>query len=173
MLEIIDTARQKTIRDQWIRESEGFLLVYSITCRSSFKSITKFYDHIIRVKESSRPLEPRICASPYPSHRAIMLVGTHSERGTQRVVSAHEGRALARELGCSFVEASTKNCVNVGRAFYDLVRQIRSVRVSDMPEKSWLDPCQLSKVSRYFNTAPARSSLGIYDLWDRIRIKKN
>ncbi|KAK5001790.1 Ras GTPase, partial [Cryomyces antarcticus] len=65
-----------------------------------------------------------------------MLVGNKSDRVTEREVSTQEGSALARELNCEFVEASAKNCVNVERAFYDVVRQLRrqrpqSVRSSD------------------------------------------
>ena len=40
-------------------------------------------------------------------------------------MSTQEGSALAKELGCDFVEASAKNCVNVEKAFYDVVRQLR------------------------------------------------
>lgn len=57
-----------------------------------------------------------------------MLVGNKSDRVTEREVSTQEGHALARELGCEFVEASAKNCVNVERAFYDVVRILRRQR---------------------------------------------
>ena len=46
----------------------------------------------------------------------------------EREVSTQEGSALARELGCDFVEASAKNCINVEKAFYDVVRQLRRQR---------------------------------------------
>jgi len=45
-------------------------------------------------------------------------------------VSSQEGQALAKELGCEFVEASAKNCINVEKAFYDVVRQLRRQRSS-------------------------------------------
>jgi len=57
-----------------------------------------------------------------------MLVGNKCDRVTEREVSTQEGSALARELGCDFVEASAKNCVNVEEAFYDVVRQLRKQR---------------------------------------------
>ena len=58
-----------------------------------------------------------------------MLVGNKSDRVTEREVSTQEGHALARELGCEFVEASAKNCINVEKAFYDVVRQLRRQRM--------------------------------------------
>lgn len=39
-----------------------------------------------------------------------------------------EGQALARRLGVGFVETSAKTCVNVEKAYYTVVRQIREQR---------------------------------------------
>ena len=145
MLEVLDTAGQEeytALRDQWIRDGEGFVLVYSISSRSSFTRIPRFHSQILRVKESSSsgsPLGIGYSGSPLhsPSLNAgqngmntvpIMLVGNKSDRVTEREVSTQEGHALARELGCEFVEASAKNCVNVERAFYDVVRMLRRQR---------------------------------------------
>ena len=57
-----------------------------------------------------------------------MLVGNKSDKQYEREVSAAEGLALAKELGCEFVEASAKNCINVEKAFYDVVRLLRRQR---------------------------------------------
>lgn len=139
MLEVLDTAGQEeytALLDQWIRDGEGFVLVYSITSRSTFTKIQKFYSHIQRVKESGNAgsptipsylgpqLSPTTPTGPVP----VMLVGNKSDKVTERAVSTQEGQALARELGCDFVEASAKNCINVERAFYDVVRGLRRQR---------------------------------------------
>lgn len=39
------------MREQYMRNGEGFLLVYSITSRMSFEEITTFYQQICRVKD--------------------------------------------------------------------------------------------------------------------------
>lgn len=139
MLEVLDTAGQEeyiSLRDQWIRDGEGFVLVYSITHRSSFNSIQKYYNQIQRVKDSGNAgsptgpsyLNPSL-AMPAPTGPVpVMLVGNKSDKVTERAVSSQEGQALARELGCEFVEASAKNCINVERAFYDVVRALRRQR---------------------------------------------
>lgn len=135
MLEVLDTAGQEeytALRDQWIRDGEGFVLVYSISSRSSFGRIQRFHHQIQRVKESvgsspsyhGSPLSVASSQMPVP----IMLVGNKSDRVTEREVSTQEGHALARELGCEFVEASAKNCINVEKAFYDVVRILRRQR---------------------------------------------
>lgn len=143
MLEVLDTAGQEeytALRDQWIRDGEGFVLVYSISSRSSFTRITRFHNQIQRVKESSSsspsypgsPLSATGPQAPVP----IMLVGNKSDRVTEREVSTQEGHALARELGCEFVEASAKNYINVEKAFYDVVRQLRRQRMAHSSSKA-------------------------------------
>ena len=141
MLEVLDTAGQEeytALRDQWIRDGEGFILVYSITSRASFTRIRKFHSQIQRVKESSSassptagtymsaPMSPTLFNSGQPA--PVMLVGNKSDRVTEREVSTQEGSALAKDMGCQFVEASAKNCINVEKAFYDVVRSLRNQR---------------------------------------------
>ena len=141
MLEVLDTAGQEeytALRDQWIRDGEGFVLVYSITSRSSFTRIRRFQSQIQRVKESSSASSPTT-GGYLPSQASqnmmmvgaqapVMLVGNKSDRVTEREVSTQEGSALAKELGCEFVEASAKNCINVEKAFYEVVRLLRKQR---------------------------------------------
>src|SRR6201996_2687686 len=141
MLEVLDTAGQEeyiALRDQWIRDGEGFVLVYSISSRSSFSRIQKFHHQIQRVKEAASAGSPTYPGSPLSqtmdSHAfgpaPVMLVGNKCDRVTEREVSTQEGYSLAKELGCDFVEASAKNCINVEKAFYDVVRQLRRQRQS-------------------------------------------
>ena len=138
MLEVLDTGGEEeygALRDQWIRDGEGFVLVYSITKRRSFERISRFHHQIQRVKE------PLTASPSYPQHYnpgkmpPIMLVGNNSVRITEREVSTQEGYDLARELVCDFVEASAKNCINVEKAFYDVVRKLRRER---MEANKWI-----------------------------------
>lgn len=137
MLEVLDTAGQEeyiALRDQWIRDGEGFVLVYSISSRSSFARIQRFHSQIQRVKETAMagsptyPGSPISASAPVFGQAPVMLVGNKCDRVTEREVSTQEGQALAKELGCDFVEASAKNCVNVEKAFFDVVRQLRRQR---------------------------------------------
>lgn len=118
MLEILDTAGQEeytALRDQWIRDGEGFILVYSITSRSSFSRIRTYYEQIQRVKEDDEGF-------------SVVIVGNKSDRNAERVVSTDDGRALARELNSGFFEASAKLNVNIEKAFFDCVRACRIQR---------------------------------------------
>ena len=141
MLEVLDTAGQEdytALRDQWIRDGEGFVLVYSISSRSSFTQIQKFHGNIQRVKESAAAGSPTYPGSPLAQMMGnsnfkptpVMLVGNKCDRVTEREISTQEGSALAKRLGCDFVEASAKDGMNVEKAFYDVARQLRRQRES-------------------------------------------
>ncbi|KZZ87867.1 Ras small monomeric GTPase RasB [Ascosphaera apis ARSEF 7405] len=145
MLEVLDTAGQEeyiALRDQWIRDGEGFILVYSITSRASFSRMQRFYQQIQLVKESSMGTSPSggsylSSSGPMPSSRVpVMLVGNKLDKTVERVVSLQEGQALAKQLGCEFTEASAKTNANVEKAFFDIVRVLRQQRQSLQPSQS-------------------------------------
>jgi GTPase KRas protein len=125
MLEVLDTAGQEeytALRDQWIRDGEGFVLVYSVCSRSSFTKIRKFHHQVSKVKES---VISEFFNLPYVP---MMIIGNNCDRISEREVSTLEGHALAKELGCEFIEASAKSGVNVEKAFFDVVRLLRRRR---------------------------------------------
>ena len=51
MLLAYDAQLFSAMREQYMRTGEGFLLVYSITSRSSFEEINQFHQQILRVKD--------------------------------------------------------------------------------------------------------------------------
>ena len=119
------------------------MLVYSISSRLSFSRIQNYHRQIQLVKESlaSSPSSPRSPPSAAGPARLVpvTLVGNKSDSVTEREVSTQEGYALARELGCEFVEASAKNSINVEKAFYDVVRLLRRQRqqsVQQLPSQT-------------------------------------
>ncbi|KAJ3068488.1 Ras GTPase ras2, partial [Podochytrium sp. JEL0797] len=115
-LEVLDTAGQEeytALRDQWIRDGEGFLLVYSVTSRATFYRIERFRDQILRCKDTDEVIP-------------IMLVGNKCDKNSEREVSKEEGQHLAKRLGCDFIETSAKTRVNVEKAFYNVVRALRA-----------------------------------------------
>lgn len=99
------------MREQYMRNGEGFLLVYSITSRMSFEEITTFYQQICRVKDRD--------------YFPMVLVGNKCDLETDRQVSSQEGSDLAKNFGCQFIETSAKQRINVDEAFFEVVRDIR------------------------------------------------
>ncbi|KAG2208727.1 ras-like protein 1 [Mucor mucedo] len=114
LLDVLDTAGQEeysAMREQYMRNGEGFLLVYSITSRLSFEEITTFYQQICRVKDRD--------------YFPMVLVGNKCDLEADRQVSSQEGRDLAKNFGCQFIETSAKQRIHVDEAFFEVVRDIR------------------------------------------------
>jgi GTPase KRas protein len=114
LLDILDMAGQEqysTVGEQYMLSNDGFVLVYSVTSRRSFVEISTFQRQILQAKDKN--------------YFPMIVVGNHSERAHEREVAKREGAALAKDFGCPFVEASSKNQINVDAAFHDLVRDIR------------------------------------------------
>jgi len=117
LLEILDTAGQEELtamRDQWIRGAEGYVLVYSITSRSSLEQVHAFRQQIVRVQDND--------------DMPIIVVGNKCDLNELREVSTEEGKELARCLGADFIEASAKTRINVEQIFINLVRKMREKR---------------------------------------------
>ncbi len=54
MIHLLDTAGQdeySSMRDQWIKGGNGFLLMYSVTSKESFNEMDQFYTQLKRAKE--------------------------------------------------------------------------------------------------------------------------
>jgi Ras-related protein M-Ras len=54
VLDVLDTAGQEefsAMREQYMRKGDGFLLVYSVTDKTSFHNIRQFHTLILRVKD--------------------------------------------------------------------------------------------------------------------------
>ncbi len=100
------------MRDLYMKNGQGFVLVYSITAQATFNDLMELHDQIVRVKDT--PDVPMI------------LVGNKCDLEDERVVSKDQGQHLARQFNCAFMEASAKVKINVPEIFYNLVRQINS-----------------------------------------------
>ena len=118
ILELLDIARQDeytALRNQWIKSSNGILLIYSVTSKESFEKLWPFWLQIKEVKEEQGEWQG------FP----ILLVGNKTDLKDQREVSTEEGEKLANWLGCYHVECSAKMALNVHETVYNLVREIR------------------------------------------------
>ena len=143
-MEVLDIAGQeeyKALGDQWIRESDAFLLIYSIASRATFDRVERLHQQVLRVKNSKAAaqtvLDPHIanlCYVPEPTDKSIVvLIGNKSDKVTERKVSTQEGFAMAAHLGCGFYECSARNDVNVEKPFAELVRKLRAARCASQP----------------------------------------
>lgn len=115
MVEIWDTAGQEEYQfllDMWIREGDGFVLVYSVTSQHSFDRLVEILEKIERVLDKDR----------FP----CVIAGNKCDLEKQREVSKEAGRELADKWGAVWLETSAKTNLNTLKAYGDCVKQIRA-----------------------------------------------
>ncbi|ESO05217.1 hypothetical protein HELRODRAFT_77994 [Helobdella robusta] len=131
MLEILDTAGTEqftAMRDLYMKNGQGFLLVYSITAQSTFNDLQDLREQILRVKDLEEV--------------PMILVGNKCDLEDERVVGKDQGQNLARSWNCAFLETSAKSKLNVNEIFHDLVRQI-SKKTPELKTKQKKKSCCL------------------------------
>lgn len=92
ILDILDTAGQEeysAMREQYMRNGEGFLLVYSITSKSSLDELMTYYQQILRVKDTD--------------YVPIVVVGNKSDLENEKQVSYQDGLNMAKQMNAPFL----------------------------------------------------------------------
>jgi small GTP-binding protein len=101
---IFDLAGQSQftrVRMTYFQGAKAGFIVYDVTRRETFESVRRWYNEAIRV-------EPTIM---------IMMIANKVDLVDQRVVTEDEGKALATELGITYMETSALNKEVVNEAF--------------------------------------------------------
>lgn len=108
--------------DRYLKWSDAFVVVYSITCRSSFERARAYLDTLANYH--------RITSKDKP----IVLVGNKMDLERYRQVSKSEGSSLAAQHECAFYETSAaEEFTIVQHVFHAAVRDIIRERVRQMP----------------------------------------
>jgi len=115
ILDILDTAGQEeysVMRDQYIHSGQGFILVYSVTCKTSFMALLELRNKVLQVKDRD----------DFP----MVLVGNKCDLQC-REVSTQEAKESATKWDVPFFESSAKSRINVEETFKALVKEIRKL----------------------------------------------
>lgn len=119
-IEILDTAGQdefSIMNQKHLIGIHGYILVYSITSKSSFDMLRVIRDKIIdSTGNESIP---------------FIIVGNKNDLESQRQVTKAEGVALAKEFNCGFVETSARQNKNIDKAFEGLIQEIEKLQNPD------------------------------------------
>ena len=101
------------MRDLYMKNGQGFVLVYSITAQSTFNDLMDLRDQILRVKDTDEVGLKRKVISVSNFQVPMILVGNKCDLEDERVVGKDQGQNLARQFGSAFLETSAKAKINV------------------------------------------------------------
>eukprot|EP01113_Clastostelium_recurvatum_P043102 TRINITY_DN7075_c0_g1_i1.p1 TRINITY_DN7075_c0_g1~~TRINITY_DN7075_c0_g1_i1.p1 ORF type:complete len:260 (-),score=53.59 TRINITY_DN7075_c0_g1_i1:27-749(-) len=122
-LEILDTAAMTeytTFRDMYHRQCHGYIIMFSITDRSSFDQVPFIFTEM----HNKKGIHDITTSS---SQIPVVLVGSKTDLEKERTVTANEAKEYATSnQSMKYVEISSKNKVNVDVPFDELVRMVRS-----------------------------------------------
>merc|ERR1719382_1264547 len=107
LLDVLDTAGQEeyaSLQDQWIREGDGYLIVYSITNKNSLEEAGVLREKITRIRDDES----------FP----LVLAGNKCDLNNERELSKQDGNNKATEWNCPFFETSAKTKTNSEEAFF-------------------------------------------------------
>ncbi|KAF7640048.1 Ras-related protein R-Ras2 [Meloidogyne graminicola] len=116
-VEVVDTAGQdefSEMREPHFQTGDGFLLVFSVSSRSSLEYMLQLRESIERYKDCKN----------FP----MILVGNKCDLELEREISRLEAEDLAASLNIPYIESSAKFRQNVDQIFHILIRQIRHFR---------------------------------------------
>ncbi|KAK1434887.1 hypothetical protein QVD17_00641 [Tagetes erecta] len=116
-LTIWDTAGQerfRTLTSSYYRGAQGIILVYDVTWRETFTNLSEIWAKEVDLYSTNQD-----CIK--------MLVGNKVDKDSERFVSKEEGAALAKELGCFYLECSATTQKNVHQCFEELALKIMEV----------------------------------------------
>ena len=111
-LQIWDTAgqeRYKVICKNYYNKSDGFIIVYDITNKSSFDSIVNWVEDIKELASNDNK---------------NIILGNKCDLESERKINKEEGDNLAKKYNCQFFEVSAQNGKNIDKSFLCLVQSI-------------------------------------------------
>ncbi|KJE95827.1 proPprap1 protein [Capsaspora owczarzaki ATCC 30864] len=132
VLEILDTAGTENfaaMRDLYLRNGEGFLVVYAVNTPATFNDLEPFRTHIVRVKN-------------LPNNQTVpiaLIANKIDVPANEREITQEAGKALADSWKALYFETSAKENINVTKAFVELCQEISRLKgdsVNAKPKKS-------------------------------------
>lgn len=98
-------------RELYMKQGQGFLLVFSITSTASLNELSELREQISRIKDDENV--------------PIVIVGNKSDLEEDRAVPRARAFALSQSWGnAPYYETSARRRANVNEVFIDLCRQI-------------------------------------------------
>ena len=108
-VDISGKERYQSLPFIFIRQAHGIILMYDITQKNTFKTISNWWKKILDYKDKDFP---------------AILIGNKCDLENQREVQKEEGEKIAKELGIKFLEVSNKNGISIKESARELIKMI-------------------------------------------------
>jgi small GTP-binding protein len=125
VLDLLDTAGQDTfsaLRELYIQNGDGFILVYAITQKWSFAQLPEFFVPINRCRDSKGMLP-------------MIIVGNKCDLAHKREVPTSNLEGLAKEWKADWLEISVKENIGVTETFTTLIRRLLERTLPTKPRR--------------------------------------
>ena len=109
--------RYRSLAPNFIKKADGIILMYDITKRESFDTISSWWNDILEYKEKDFPL---------------ILVGNKCDLEEERKVQKEEGENIAKEYNVKFYETSNKDGINIEESSRELIRMVLNYNSNDI-----------------------------------------
>ena len=105
------------MRELYMKKSDGFILVYSITDEESFLHLQSIIEHIYTLKQNKSV--------------PILIAGAKCDLEYQRAVTIYAGFQFAKNHNCLFFETSAKLTTNIDEAINTLLKETVKRKIQD------------------------------------------
>ena len=111
--------RYHSLSLNFIRKANGIVLMYDITQKNTFETISNWCNQIWEYQQKDFP---------------IILLGNKCDLENERQVQREEGEQIANEKGIKFLETSNREGININESVKELVDMILKNEKSDFRE---------------------------------------
>ena len=100
------------LRKDFLKNADAFIIVYSVTDRTSFDMVQVFRQEILDARE-------------HHAQHHVKLVGNKIDNEKERQVTTYEGKKIAAKYEWAFCEASAASNVGISDVFFGLNEVIK------------------------------------------------
>jgi small GTP-binding protein len=106
------------VAKSYFSKADGILFIFDVTNRESFNNVVMWQGQV---------------KAELGDNISTILVGNKSDLAHERQVNKDEGEALAKKIGCQYIETSAYNGDNVEAAFLAIATDLKRKRFNDSP----------------------------------------
>lgn len=101
------------MRELYMKNSNAFVIIYSIENLRSFNECSKILNDILRERKEELP--------------PTIIVGNKKDLEKNRLIKTDDGKKLANDFNCSFLEVSAKSNDDIKRIFQILTEKLKPI----------------------------------------------